>query len=535
FIVHGDRSKDARLQHGDALVFLPAGPRVAVTGATDVPAVFELKGTGEALSDVLALSGGTKATTQASRAQLERIDPTRPRAQRLVQALDPRAAARLPLADGDVVTLFDVEPEFANAVTLRGNVARPLRYPHKQGMRISDLIPERAALVTPDYHLRKNRLVQYLEFDPLKGLPAGATPEQRAAALIRSGASMRLQTERVTSERVTNDVRNLVDEPNWEYATVERLNADRITLSLNSFNLARAVVDRDPAHDLLLQPGDVVTIFSSRDIRGPQSRGTRLARIEGEVERPGVYQLLPGESLRDLVTRAGGPTAQAYLFGMEFTRVTTREKQREALQGAVRRLEATLSAAGAKQLANLSNADAATAARLQLAEEESRRSQLNRLRSLEPTGRIALELRPDLNDVRDIPEVPLEDGDQVSIPARPGFVFAVGSVSNENAILWRPGRTVASYLRTAGVSPEADDANIFVVRADGTVIHRRDSGGWLGNSFDKLELAPGDSIVVPDLSNRETVWSAFVRGAKDWTQILSNFGIAAAAIKTLRQ
>jgi hypothetical protein len=114
-------------------------------------------------------------------------------------------------------------------------------------------------------------------------------------------------------------------------------------------------------------------------------------------------------------------------------------------------------------------------------------------------------------------------------------VFAVGAVSNDNAILWRPGRTVSSYLVVAGVNPDADEANMFIVRADGTVVHRRDRGGWMGNSFGALELAPGDTIVVPDLANRETVWSAFVRGAKDWTQILSNFGLAAAAIKTLRQ
>jgi hypothetical protein len=75
------------------------------------------------------------------------------------------------------------------------------------------------------------------------------------------------------------------------------------------------------------------------------------------------------------------------------------------------------------------------------------------------------------------------------------------------------------------------------VRADGSVKHNRDrSGFWFSGSgqLQSLELAPGDTIVVPDLMNRETPWTAFVRGAKDWTQILSNFGIAAAAIKTLR-
>jgi hypothetical protein len=84
--------------------------------------------------------------------------------------------------------------------------------------------------------------------------------------------------------------------------------------------------------------------------------------------------------------------------------------------------------------------------------------------------------------------------------------------------------------------PDADDANIFVVRADGSVVHSRDSsGGFFGRSkVESLELAPGDTVVVPELLDKESAWAAFVRGAKDWTQILSNFGLAAAAIKTLR-
>jgi hypothetical protein len=258
--------------------------------------------------------------------------------------------------------------------------------------------------------------------------------------------------------------------------------------------------------------------------------------VEGEVDRPGVYQLRPGETLRALLQRAGGVTPQAYLYGTEFSRESTRKKQREALQDAARRLEASVSAAGAARAANLGTAtDAAAVARLQAAEEQSRRQALERLRSIQPNGRIALELEPAIAGVEGLPDIPMEDGDAVVVPSRPGFVFAVGAVSNDNALLWRAGRTASNYLEVAGISPEADEDNIFVVRADGSVVHGRNRRSvFARNSLDALALAPGDTIVVPDLLNRETAWSAFVRGAKDWTQILSNFGLAAAAIKTLR-
>lgn len=506
FIVHGDKSKDARLQAGDTIVYLPAGPRVAVLGAVDTPAVYELKPAGSPLSEVLTLAGGQRAHTNTHRALLERIEPAQAKAPRQVLALALPSALPTMLRDGDVITMLPVESQFANAVTLRGNVADALRYPYTPGMRVSQLIPERDALITKDYYLKKNKLVQFLEVK--RPTTLGETEET---------------------------VRNLVDEPNWEYATVERLDTDRITTRLLPFNLARAVIQKDPEHDLLLQPGDVVTIFGSKDIRGPQARGSRLVRVEGEVDRPGVYQLLPGETLPALLVRAGGITGQAYLFGTEFARVSTRRKQRQALDDALRRLEASLSAAGTRQAANLSNTDPAAAARLQAAEEEARKSQLNRLRALQPNGRIALELEPDIRTVDALPALPLEDGDVVYVPTRPGFVFAVGAVANENALLWRQGRTVRQYLNVAGINPDADESNIFVVRADGSVVHGRDSSTFFsGNRLMNLALLPGDTLVVPDLANRETPWNAFVRGAKDWTQILSNFGLAAAAIKTLR-
>lgn len=57
----------------------------------------------------------------------------------------------------------------------------------------------------------------------------------------------------------------------------------------------------DPGRDVRLQNGDVVFV----PVHGPR------VRVLGEVVRPATYELLPGETLRDLVRSAGGmlPTA----------------------------------------------------------------------------------------------------------------------------------------------------------------------------------------------------------------------------------
>src|SRR6185295_11422600 len=62
-----------------------------------------------------------------------------------------------PLTDGDLVNVFTLSPRLLNAVTLRGNVATPVRFEWKDGLHISDIIPERSMLVVPDYWLQRDR------------------------------------------------------------------------------------------------------------------------------------------------------------------------------------------------------------------------------------------------------------------------------------------------------------------------------------------------------------------------------------------
>jgi protein involved in polysaccharide export with SLBB domain len=111
-----------------------------------------------------------------------------------------RRCARM-LRDGDIVTLLQISPQFANAVTLKGHVAKPLRYPYKPGMRISDLSPTRR-LVSPDFYRRKNLLVQMIDPDDAPDAQAAAAPGAAAsAASAASGAEMRDTSRRPVGAR----------------------------------------------------------------------------------------------------------------------------------------------------------------------------------------------------------------------------------------------------------------------------------------------------------------------------------------------
>ncbi len=503
FIALGDKSQDVLLQPGDVIVIPPVGPQVAVTGAFDQAALYELK-PGATISDVLAPGGGVPVLAATQMALLERIDPQAIPARQVAQLALDAAGLRTVLRDGDILTLLSISPEFANAVTLQGAVAAPLRHPWTPGMRLSQLIPQTEALIQANFFQRQNQLVQLI------GGPQG-------------GAQALQRHFQINAEAI-----------NWDYAVIERLNRQTLQRQLIPFNLGRLVLQRDATQDLELQPGDVVTIFTLSDLQAPLQRQERVVRIEGEVAVPGVYVALPGETLPQLIRRIGGLTPHAYVFGTHLARESVRRQQQQNLDQLIARLESGLQAQSAQQVAALQGgADAARASILIEAQREAQRQQVQRLRTMRSNGRVALEIDPRDTSLAALPNLPLENGDHIVVPSVPGFVSAFGAVNNENTFIFRPGRTVGDVFRLAGLTAEADASQAFVLRADGTILASADQGGWFGGGLEAVALMPGDTVVVPQREVRETGWNLFLRNARDITQVLANLGLGLAALRTL--
>src|SRR5262249_31781063 len=157
------------------------------------------------------------------------------------------------------------------------------------------------------------------------------------------------------------------------------------------------------------------TIFSNEDIPVSAEKQTRYIRLEGEFNAAGVYQIMPGETLRQLVTRVGGLAPGAYLFGSEFRRESTRVQQQKNLDEALNRLERDIQRAGVSRAQNVTTPEEAASLKQQA---DSQQALLTRLRLLRPTGRIVLALSEDAQP-RDLPDLPLEDGDRFSVPSVP--------------------------------------------------------------------------------------------------------------------
>jgi len=450
----GDKTHDARLLPGDVIYIPPVGPQVAIYGSVDEPGIYELKGEAT-VAAALEDTGGLTNLAEADRALLERIENHRRR--RVDEFPLDGAGLGRGLQDGDMLEVFPISPRFDNAVTLRGNVAQAGRYRWHEGMRVSDLIPSRDFLVTRGYWNDENRRAGNAHVDMMNDLAVHSA------------------------------------EINWEYAAIERLDEGDLTTHVVAFNLGRAIADAASADNQRLQPGDVVTIFSRADLPLPEDKHAAFVRISGEVNAPGVYRVEPGETLRQVVERAGGLTPHSYLYASQLTRESTRLAQEEELRLSINQMRREL--AGRYASASSLNAANTTDQQAQLAEQQAL---LGQLASVRPTGRVVLDMDPRASAISDIPSFALEDGDTYYVPPRQGTVQVAGAVYNENAFRYEEKKRLSAYLRDAGgPNRQADVRRVFLIRADGTVISSQSHGVFWRDNFENLTLLPGDAIIVP--------------------------------------
>ena len=628
----GDKTNDTQLLPGDVIYIPPIGAQVAVAGSINVPAIYELKTADTTTVDeLLKLAAGPTNTASTQTVRLERVDAHKVRSVTDL-ALNEASLGQV-LKDGDILELVSIVNRFSNGVILRGNVANPGQYAWKSGMRVSDLFPDKDALITRNYWLKRGQLgkpvLNYVpvcpptqnrngmtqgygpigtngsyqssgsynqnngsmnstNIDPNSYDPTGqqqgaansyqypqdrqqdadgnregenlggcitvpqnlstpadsqvGTPEnqppssnpgylaqmqsqqQRTMPVAGGSSAASAMVNRDTGPfQPRNDVKLSEPDIDWSYAVIERQDKTTLTTSLISFNLGKLVLENDREQDIALEPSDVVTIFSKADFRVPQTQQTRLVHLEGEFRSAGVYSVQPGETLKDLVKRAGGITEDAYLFGSEFTRESTRRVQQQRLNEYVDQIALQASTNSANNASRSVSALDTAAASAMASQSQSVIASLRQMRS---SGRIVLELKPNSTNLDELPPISLEDGDRFVVPHIPATVSVAGAVYNPNSFVYNGQRRLKDYLQLAGGSNrDADRKSTYVIRADGSVVSRRQASSWRKDSFDTLRIYPGDTVVIPlNLSK-----GASLRTVVDIAQIVGQFGIAIAA------
>jgi polysaccharide export outer membrane protein len=494
-----------------------------LSGSVNQPGIYELNGE-TTIAQALAAAGGLTSLAGSARALLERIDDRSTR--RVDQFSLDRAGLNRTLKDGDLLRIFPVSPKFENAVLLQGNVAEPGRYEWKEGMRVSDLIPSRVALVTRAYWQQHNRTPDEAggREKPAISTRTRLAGAQNAAERPEDGTGDRPDAaeEPTALERIAD----LNAEINWEYAVIERLDEHDLSTRLISFRLGNAIDEPESVDNQLLKAGDIVTIFSRADLPLPMEKHATFVSVNGEVNAPGLYRVAPGETLRDVVARAGGLTPHSYLYASLLTRISVRHAQQEELRQAAEKMQRELVSHYASSMPQNGQSTGDQQSQLSL-----QQAAIGRLAAVPVSGRVVLDMKPEAGTLDDIPAVALEDGDSFFIPPRLSTVQVTGAVYNANAFRQETGKRLIAYLNDAGgATRDADRKHIYVLRADGTVVNAESGERHRHGGLDAMLLLPGDAIVVPEKLAGSSKLNTFMQAA----QFASQTAVTAAALSVIR-
>jgi protein involved in polysaccharide export with SLBB domain len=543
FLLHGIRNGSARFESGDTLLVPPAGPQVAVSGAVKRQAIYELNSGQATLAEVIADAGGFTAAASLNHIGIERIDASGERVTVTPLGTDnqsPQAEhdviASFAVKDGDRIRVEPILPYSQRAVYLAGHVVRPGRRAFTDGMRLSDvlhsyqdMLPEPAAhaevvrLVPPDLH------AETIDFNVPDVLIGNANLDLKPFDTIRIFGRYQVDSPTVT---ILGEVLRPGAFPMSNGMTAAQLvrmaggfkrdalveNADltsyvvkggnQIAQSLSTVQIGAAVAGTDPNADVALKPGDILTIHQ---ITNWADIGESVM-ISGQVRFPGSYGFQDGERLSSVLRRAGGMLPTAYPTGAVLVRSRVRDLEQSSRDELIRQIETNSAAA------RLSPGISGAGGGVQLIKEQQDQV-IADLKSHPPTGRMVIHISSDIDSWANTPaDIELRRDDQLTIPKQPGFVLVTGQVYNVTALTFTPGKSAEWYLgRAGGVNTTANRKEIFIIRANGSVIGRH-SGGF-GNSVLATSLNPGDVVVVPQ---------KIIGGSLFWRSLLSTGQLAAS-------
>ncbi|EJE8512839.1 SLBB domain-containing protein [Vibrio parahaemolyticus] len=320
------------------------------------------------------------------------------------------------------------------------------------------------------------------------------TPRMTVSTLIEAAGGLTYNAFTINAELARTAI-NSADER--AYIDVERIDL-------------RKAIQGSASDDAIIVGRDRLNILEKPNVK-LQSTVT----LQGEVRFPGTYTVRQGETLRELLERAGGLTEFAHPQGAIFTREALRLQEQKLLNQYAADMRAETAKKTFRADSNMGSVISDPDKTLKFVEEASRSKAL---------GRMVVQLNRILEGERSA-DFMLEDGDFLFVPTFRNTVSIMGEVQVPITYLLDNKLNVDDYLNKAGgAKKQADEDRIFVVRADGSV-YKPSSGYWFGNN--KEELKAGDTIVVPidtDYRDALSTWTAA-------TQILYQTGVAINALK----
>ena len=548
-LLNGDTAKDRRLLPGDVLFVPPIGKTIGISGEVKRPAIYELKNE-ETVDQAIKLAGGLLPSAYLRASRIERITPA---GEKTLVNIDLTAnnGKSFLVNDADVIQIFSTLDTMRDIVQVAGHVKRPGGFAWRPGLRLTDVIPSvDELLANPDIEIgliqreeKETRKLSAVLFSPkLAFAKPGGTDDIKLESRdkimmfdyetdrteVLSELLNRLKTQANFDElqktiNISGEIRFPGEYPLAKNMTTQRLVALAGGLKESALARSAEITRREldsnreqiAVHieiDLLEQDYPLKEADHLRVKPVPYWRTQETVTISGEVIFPGTYTILPGETLRDLIDRAGGLTSYAYAPGAIFSRAELRELERQRLVDLQKQIESDIAK---ESLNESSKTDISAAEKI-----------LENLKSVNPLGRMVIDL-PSLLEKSETYDFPLEDGDELAIPRYKPSVTVIGEVQYPTSHLHNRKLSVQDYIdRSGGTKEKADSKRTYVVKANGKVL-KPSSNAWFKSR--SADIEPGDTIVVPldtDRVDPVTRWSSV-------TQIMYQAALGIAAIGSL--
>ena len=240
----------------------------------------------------------------------------------------------------------------------------------------------------------------------------------------------------------------------------------------------------------------------------------RTATISGAVYKPGKYIMAAGESIDDLVNKAGGFTDNAYPFGAVYENNDAKiinKKAQELLYDEFLDNIIALSQLNIGQTFDLTPI-------IKLTED---------IKNTTPSGRIVIDL---LNE-DSASSLNIRAGDTLVIPEKTNSVFVYGEVSSEGAVSFEANQGVDYFVeKSGGYKRFADNESIYILHPNGETQRYSKQRNLFANQPNDLKMYPGSVIFVPrkidNSATRRLATQAYV-------SILGNLGVALASLSAI--
>jgi len=524
FLTDGAIPNNVLLHDEDVIRIDPYKMRVTVKGTTKISGVFEGV-EGETLNDIIRYAGGFKDDAYSKIVTLVRITDNQ---KKVIDILEDDYK-RFRIKSGDEYTFSSNPDRFKNLIEIVGSVNRPGVYSLESAPTVKQLIQNAAGLKEDAFmnmavitRKRENLVPEIINFnlkDLLDGKISDIILKRNDKVEISNLFDYRLGykvtisgevkapgtyplVENLTLMDVILKAKGFTEAAETDSIEVIRpvkeknqLMSSNIKSSVYKFKINKELLLNGSEGNFVLENGDQVVVRSI-----PGFENIRMVRLDGEVLRPGAYNIISKkEYISDVIKRSGGFTNYAYPAGAFLIRNQKFDDAQLKLnnfmmQNAKTQFEKSssnkidvqmLEQAGLKQSGSIAAIDS-------LQQKLMGVDLLNNIENTE--GIVGINLENIMRNPHGKFDIKLEEGDIIYVPRELQTVRVMGAVYFPTYVRYDNSYSLKDYINGAGgVSNSAQRSKIFVLNPNGT---SKSTRSFLGLRF-YPKVMPGSQILVP--------------------------------------